>query len=144
MEGLKETPAATNNARVIACGPLYVTGDLLLTASDGTQRQESRVALCRCGASKNKPFCDNSHRSVAFEDTAVEMADRLKPGTDQEGLVTLTLATNGPVLIDGPITVSCDDGTQSRGVKGALCRCGQSGQKPYCDGAHRANGFEAK
>ncbi|MEZ0235707.1 MAG: CDGSH iron-sulfur domain-containing protein, partial [Actinomycetota bacterium] len=32
-------------------------------------REEYRVVLCRCGASRNKPFCDNSHRLIDFSDT---------------------------------------------------------------------------
>lgn len=40
-------------------GPLYVRGSLTITAPGGEPRQLSRVALCRCGASANKPYCDN-------------------------------------------------------------------------------------
>ena len=46
-------------------GPLYVRGKVRLV--DGHDRliaEETRVALCRCGASANKPYCDNSHRLV--------------------------------------------------------------------------------
>jgi diguanylate cyclase (GGDEF)-like protein len=43
-------------------GPLYVRGDVTLRAADGTVvRRDTRMALCRCGLSENKPFCDNSH-----------------------------------------------------------------------------------
>ena len=45
-------------------GPLYVRGDITLQSADGTVvRKDSRMALCRCGNSKNKPFCDNSHET---------------------------------------------------------------------------------
>ncbi len=48
-------------------GPLLVTGVVRVTAADGTLlREAERVALCRCGASKTKPFCDGSHRAIGW------------------------------------------------------------------------------
>ena len=48
-------------------GPLFVRGDVTIFGQDHTLvRQDTRVALCRCGASANKPFCDGSHRRVGF------------------------------------------------------------------------------
>lgn len=51
-------------------GPLYVRGKLRITGP-GNQliREDTRVALCRCGHSENKPFCDGSHRRVGFRTT---------------------------------------------------------------------------
>lgn len=50
-------------------GPLYVRGNIELHAADGTLIvEDTRMALCRCGASNNKPFCDNSHRRIGFQD----------------------------------------------------------------------------
>jgi len=43
-------------------GPLWVRGEIPITSSDGTLYEiRNRVTLCRCGKSKNKPFCDSSH-----------------------------------------------------------------------------------
>ena len=54
---------------VISDGPLWVTGGVAVTTSDGTQLEaRTRVTLCRCGASANKPLCDGSHKEVAFKD----------------------------------------------------------------------------
>ena len=51
-------------------GPLYVRGKIRILAQDHTPvREDTRVALCRCGASANKPFCDGSHRRVGFRTT---------------------------------------------------------------------------
>jgi len=48
-------------------GPLYVTGRVRVEDADGNPlREETRVALCRCGHSQNKPFCDGSHRARGF------------------------------------------------------------------------------
>ena len=54
---------------VISDGPLWVTGGVAVTTSDGTQLEaRTRVTLCRCGASANKPLCDGSHNEVGFKD----------------------------------------------------------------------------
>jgi CDGSH-type Zn-finger protein len=50
-------------------GPLLVTGPITLKDHQGTLYnlgEKETIALCRCGASKNKPFCDGSHKSCGF------------------------------------------------------------------------------
>ncbi len=47
-------------------GPLYLRGKITLTNPEGVDDVSSRLALCRCGHSKNKPFCDNSHVDSDF------------------------------------------------------------------------------
>jgi CDGSH-type Zn-finger protein len=50
-------------------GPLWLRGGIPVTAADGfTYEVRNRVTLCRCGASKNKPFCDGSHAAIKFHD----------------------------------------------------------------------------
>jgi uncharacterized Fe-S cluster protein YjdI len=50
---------------------------------------------------------------------------------------------NGPLLVYGNITVKDKDGHETKKSKvTAFCRCGQSGNKPYCDGAHQKVGFK--
>jgi len=50
-------------------GPLFVKGGIPVEASDGYQYEvRNRVSLCRCGKSRNKPFCDSTHISVKFRD----------------------------------------------------------------------------
>lgn len=49
---------------------------------------------------------------------------------------------NGPLLVQGAINITHPDGTtESREKTTALCRCGHSDLKPYCDGAHNREGF---
>jgi CDGSH-type Zn-finger protein len=51
-------------------GPLLVTGPVSLTDHEGNAFDvagKETIALCRCGASKNRPFCDGSHRDSGFE-----------------------------------------------------------------------------
>jgi CDGSH-type Zn-finger protein len=51
-------------------GPLWLRGGIPVTSADGFAYEvRNRVTLCRCGASKNKPFCDGSHAAVGFRDT---------------------------------------------------------------------------
>ena len=50
-------------------GPLWVRGGIPVVAADGAAYEvRNRVALCRCGASGNKPFCDGSHAAIKFRD----------------------------------------------------------------------------
>ena len=49
-------------------GPYYVRGDIMLKDHRGNVlRQDTRMALCRCGKSSNKPFCDGTHNTITFE-----------------------------------------------------------------------------
>ena len=54
---------------------------------------------------------------------------------------------NGPYVLPGPVTVTDADGQEHTvGTEGkpiALCRCGHSANKPFCDGSHKRAGFEA-
>jgi uncharacterized Fe-S cluster protein YjdI len=60
--GAEEAMPTTDVISLVSGGPLYVRGDITLELPDGTVvRKDTRIALCRCGHSKNKPFCDNSH-----------------------------------------------------------------------------------
>ncbi len=63
-------------------GPYLVKGPVLLVDAEGNEFRTERatVALCRCGGSAMKPFCDGTHAKVGFR--AVERAVQL-----QEGLV---------------------------------------------------------
>ena len=49
-------------------GPLWLRGGIPVTSADGFAYEvRNRVTLCRCGASKNKPFCDGSHAAIKFK-----------------------------------------------------------------------------
>mgnify|MGYP002625988791 CR=1 FL=1 len=54
-------------------GPFVVEGKLILLDHEGNQftipEGKEKIALCRCGASKNRPFCDGSHKECGFEAT---------------------------------------------------------------------------
>lgn len=56
-------------------GPIWVRGGIRITGAEGDDYEvRNRVTLCRCGASRNKPFCDGSHAAIGFSDEAPESA----------------------------------------------------------------------
>jgi len=219
--------------KVLKDGPYLVTGgvplvrDDMVIGPDGEPScwRESEVyprretyPLCRCGASKNTPFCDGSHVEAGFDGTetacrepylaqvewtsgpaldlswsrklcalarfchragdawtqaenssdpaaravAVEEAACCPSGSlvawDKDagralepdlrpsiGLVENPLAgTSGPIWVRGGIPIEAADGTVYE-VRNrvALCRCGRSSGKPFCDGTHLTVGFKA-
>ena len=61
-------PDLSQEVAVTPDGPLWVSGSISLERSDGQPfESRNRVTLCRCGASKNKPLCDGSHKEVGFK-----------------------------------------------------------------------------
>ena len=209
-------------------GPYLVTGDMpvaeqhieINAAGESIEWKEGKrfphegtFKLCRCGTSKNKPFCDGSHKTAGFDGTETasrapyddqatiqkgpvlslkdaeplcafarfcdpagqvwglvertnEKEARIQflheaghcpggrlvavdnaSGADMEprleasiGLVVDTRAkVNGPIWVRGGIPVIAADGYEYE-VRNriALCRCGRSSNKPYCDGSHAA------
>lgn len=142
--GGTEVADSENVVRVMYNGPLYVRGDLAIDgAANDMDGIRFRAALCRCGQSKNKPFCDNSHEEIAFKDYGAvgEQGDGIP---SEGGTLKVGKAPNGPLLLSGNFTIMAASGRKAwSGTKAALCRCGQSKNKPFCDGAHKGAGFEA-
>ncbi len=65
--GRQEEPEAETTVEPRPDGPLFVRGRVRIVDADGRLiREDTRLALCRCGASENKPFCDGSHRRIGF------------------------------------------------------------------------------
>lgn len=54
---------------IVENGPLYARGRVVLEGADHRPyERRNRMTLCRCGASKNKPFCDGTHAEIGFRD----------------------------------------------------------------------------
>ncbi len=52
---------------IVENGPLLVSGNLKVVLADGSEEIKKRsTAFCRCGASNNKPYCDGTHKTIAF------------------------------------------------------------------------------
>ena len=65
--GTQEEPEPETTIEPRPNGPLFVRGQVRIVDNEGRLiREDTRLALCRCGASGNKPFCDGSHRRVGF------------------------------------------------------------------------------
>jgi CDGSH-type Zn-finger protein/uncharacterized Fe-S cluster protein YjdI len=140
LDGTSAMEAYTaSTCAVRADGPYYFRGTLVLAP----ESPQTRMALCRCGASSNKPFCDNSHKTIGFaHTTALPVAKAPPAGTDLAAPVTVTPTRNGPLQVRGPLTLRDATGTAVFAESTYLCRCGGSGNKPYCDGTHAKIGFQ--
>jgi CDGSH-type Zn-finger protein/uncharacterized Fe-S cluster protein YjdI len=143
--GAPEQAPSRNVIVVSNDGPLFITGDLAIDgAGDDQPGLRYRAALCRCGASKNKPFCDNQHREVRFSDHGA-VGSKGDAGVAPGGTLQIRRAHNGPLLINGSFTIIAGSGREAfHGTRAALCRCGASKNKPFCDGSHKPAGFTAE
>lgn len=132
-----------NRIIVTEDGPFECIGEIDLVGSDGSVvAHETHTWLCRCGHSATKPYCDGSHERTGFRDaSAIEPAPATDPGIT--GPLRVTLRRDGPLKLEGPCEVLRADGVVLfRGNETALCRCGHSARKPFCDASHRAAGFK--
>ena len=145
MDGAPQEAPEINSIQPFPDSALYVRGDIKVTDTEGnTIAEEMRLALCRCGHSKNKPFCDGSHGAEKFEDEAAVGENQLSArALDTTGRLNVTALPGGPLLVDGNFVLRNATNTRrGYGNKTALCRCGASANKPFCDGKHTDIGFE--
>ncbi|MGE0743321.1 MAG: ferritin-like domain-containing protein [Hyphomonadaceae bacterium] len=139
--GPQEHAPPVNLISVREAGPYGIRGDLRI---DG-QPVGYRVTLCRCGASKNKPFCDGSHHDVGFsasgEPPTGANTDMLAV---RDGPVDIAPQLDGPLMVRGNLEIISGTGrVVARQQAAKLCRCGQSSTKPFCDGTHAKVGFRS-
>jgi CDGSH-type Zn-finger protein/uncharacterized Fe-S cluster protein YjdI len=138
--GPPEAPPPVNVARVRENGPVAVHATVDL---DGHGAM-FRVTLCRCGASKNKPFCDGSHVAVGFVASGEPPTDASEPLEMRGGTLRVVPTRNGPLAVSGSLEICSGTGrTVKRVTSTALCRCGASSKKPFCDGSHARVGFQS-
>lgn len=133
----------SNRIEISANGPAIVSGQVKITTADGEVIEETaHVALCRCGESANKPYCDGSHNDCGFDDPGA-LPQVEGEEIETTGEMTAVLAANGPVIFRGPAEWCGADGTTVRFSKRSMCRCGHSGTKPFCDGSHKDGEFDS-
>ena len=206
------TATGTATIEVRRNGPYRVRGSLRLCDADGRDAPApASFALCRCGNSSKKPFCDGTHKSIAFDGTRyavgpVNAVDDYRgrritihdnrgicahagictdslpgvfrlgrepwidaDGAEAEAVVALVrrcpsgalsfslegarpsgepqecqvaVARNGPYYVSGPVELQSDGAQPVYPHRYALCRCGASKNKPFCDGTHWSVGFD--
>jgi CDGSH-type Zn-finger protein len=138
--GPGEQAPKVNVLRVLENGPLALHAPALI---EGRQIG-LRVTLCRCGASKSKPFCDGSHRSVQFTASGEPPTRESSALAQRDGPVNVVPRPNGPLKLEGSLEIVSGTGrTVERCTEAFLCRCGGSARKPYCDGTHKKIGFQS-
>jgi CDGSH-type Zn-finger protein/uncharacterized Fe-S cluster protein YjdI len=139
--GENEAAPVVNLVRVRENGPLAFHAALAIEGEPSA----FRATLCRCGASKRKPFCDGSHAAAAFAASGEPATVESGALAVRNGTLTVKALRNGPLMIQGPLEVVSGTGrTVSRATETFLCRCGASSNKPFCDGTHKKIGFAAE
>jgi CDGSH-type Zn-finger protein/uncharacterized Fe-S cluster protein YjdI len=139
--GPEEQPPKVNLVHVRENGPLAFHGELAIIGSGPALR----ATLCRCGQSNRKPFCDGSHATAGFSATGEPATRASEALPRRDGAVSITPTENGPLRVEGSVELVSGTGrTMERCTRVALCRCGSSANKPFCDGSHARVGFRAK
>jgi CDGSH-type Zn-finger protein/uncharacterized Fe-S cluster protein YjdI len=135
-----ETAPPVNLASIRESGPYAFRGQLEI---DG-DTIGFRATLCRCGASKNKPFCDSSHHEAGFSATGEPASGKTDALSVRNGVLAIDPQLNGPLSIRGNLEITSGTGrVVSRITTAKLCRCGGSASKPFCDGTHAKIGFKS-
>lgn len=135
-----ESAPLVNLVTIRENGPYAVRADMQLNGRRGVYR----ATLCRCGASKNKPFCDGSHNEIKFTASGEPASGKTDMLTTRDGVLAVEPQTDGPVRVRGNLEIVSGTGrVVARVTQAALCRCGGSGNKPFCDGTHARIGFRS-
>jgi CDGSH-type Zn-finger protein/uncharacterized Fe-S cluster protein YjdI len=138
--GPDEAPPQVNLLAVREAGPYAVRADLRLNGRSG----QYRATLCRCGASKNKPFCDGSHHDVGFSASGEPPTGKADMLPVRDGPLSIDPELDGPLRVRGNLEITSGTGrVVTRLVQARLCRCGGSSNKPFCDGTHARIGFRS-
>ena len=122
-------------------GPAVIDGGVLVTADREIELEEGvDCLLCRCGGTKNAPFCDGSHKGNRFDSVIEGPVDYQvrtpKPIVDDQTLI-IEIIEDGPIDVRGDLEVLCGERVVWRGAHAKLCRCGRTAKSGFCDGSHK-------
>lgn len=145
---VSEIPVEHNTVVINPHGPIYVRGNIEVIDAEGkVLARETRLSLCRCGKSKNKPYCDNAHIEIRFRDKG-EIPEGIVEAADGElpkGILKIEFSKDGPIGLMGPMTIISRLSKHTVQTNEAwFCRCGGSGTKPFCDSTHQIIGFKSE
>ena len=133
-----EIAPPVNLLTIREAGPYALRGELSIAGKSGM----FRATLCRCGASKNKPYCDGSHHEVNFSASGEPPTGAAEMPAVRNGPVSVEPHIDGPLQIRGNLEIISGTGrVVARVQQTRLCRCGGSANKPFCDGTHARIGF---
>src|SRR5580658_9785112 len=139
-DGPQEQAPTVNLASVREGGPYALRAQLQI---DGAPAG-FRATLCRCGASKNKPYCDGSHHAIGFSATGEPPTGNTDMLAARDGVLAIDPQSNGPLRVRGNLEIVSGTGRAlARVTSTYLCRCGGSANKPFCDGTHAKIGFKS-
>ena len=135
-----EAAPAVNLASVREAGPYAFRAQLTINGEPAGYR----VTLCRCGASKNKPYCDGSHHEVGFSASGEPPSGQTTMLPARAGTLAIDPQVDGPLRVRGNLEIISGTGrVVARLGNATLCRCGGSANKPFCDGTHARIGFKS-
>jgi len=138
--GAQEAAPPVNLATVREAGPYAFRAQLQIDGAPAGLR----ATLCRCGASKNKPYCDGSHHEIGFSASGEPPTGKTEMLAVRDGVLAIDPQTNGPLRVRGNLEIVSGTGRAVARVTSAyLCRCGGSANKPFCDGTHAKIGFRS-
>jgi CDGSH-type Zn-finger protein len=126
--GDPEPDQAHNTIRLIRNGPLHIGGDFTIVNGAGELVvNDTRAALCSCGSSANKPFCENSHKAIGFVAPEIVAKPQVNVEPLPSGKLCIETTTDGPLHITGRLTVLNNKGEAVyQGMDETFCRCGWS------------------
>jgi CDGSH-type Zn-finger protein len=135
-----EAPPLVNLLAVREAGPYAVHAPIML---DGEQAS-FRATLCRCGASRNKPFCDSSHHDIGFAASGEPATGNAEALAIRNGPLAIDPQLDGPLQVRGNLEITSGTGRVVARIQSArLCRCGGSQNKPFCDNSHKRIRFKS-
>jgi CDGSH-type Zn-finger protein/uncharacterized Fe-S cluster protein YjdI len=138
--GAGESAPPVNLASVREGGPYAFRAELRIDGAAAGYR----ATLCRCGASKHKPYCDGSHHTIGFNATGEPLSGPAEMLAVRDGVLAIDPQTNGPLRVRGNLEITSGTGrVVARVTSTYLCRCGGSATKPFCDGTHAKIGFSS-
>lgn len=134
----------TVSVSIVRGGPFNFRGTIKVKPSFNAEVEtQSRVSLCRCGLSNNKPYCDGNHRGQFKDAGTIEKKPTAQTNQESATELDIICIENGPLMCRGNVLMLDSQGDTRTVIDPALCRCGASKRKPFCDGSHNKIDFKS-